>query len=373
MIGQFVNADGGKQFSLWSSSFHHGFGRDSKAVTLQNGKRNLQQLASGLSLNSSHVDAAHNYFKVIRSEPLISKHRQLAVEHKFIQGRKTENVVAACLYIECRKQQTPHMLLDFSDHLHVRSTRCSHMPVNLIRRLIVQINVFVLGAVYLKLCRKLRVKLPIVDPSLYIVRFSHKFARPPPPSTHTQTHTHTHTHTHNPVRCSRWKSITLGGESLLLYVLSQPSPRTTCTSSWQTGVQRQDARGQHDGSPSGVAHEAGLDPGASCPMMACSILTLARATSACWLLPVAMARLTRGQVGRRPAGICGAALLIAARLHGFSRTQTEVCKLRRVCRYPSLASTSPISTIHNTALPDYGVRFMLRHRSSTLSGCATRR
>ena len=30
------------------------------------------------------------------------------------------------------------------------------------------------------------------------------------------------------------------------------------------------------------------------------------------------------QVGRRPSGICGAALLIAARMHGFNRTQKEV-------------------------------------------------
>jgi transcription factor IIIB subunit 2 len=37
-----------------------------------------------------------------------------------------------------------------------------------------QINVFVLGAVYLKLCRKLSIRLPIVDPSLYIVRFTHR-------------------------------------------------------------------------------------------------------------------------------------------------------------------------------------------------------
>jgi transcription factor IIIB 90 kDa subunit len=32
----------------------------------------------------------------------------------------------------------------------------------------------VLGAVYLKLCRKLRVRLPVVDPTLYIVRFCHR-------------------------------------------------------------------------------------------------------------------------------------------------------------------------------------------------------
>jgi len=37
------------------------------------------------------------------------------------------------------------------------------------------------------------------------------------------------------------------------------------------------------------------------------------------------------QVGRRPTGICGAALLVAARLHGFSKTQKEVIQVVRVC------------------------------------------
>jgi transcription factor IIIB subunit 2 len=35
--------------------------------------------------------------------------------------------------------------------------------------------------------------------------------------------------------------------------------------------------------------------------------------------------------GRRPAGICAAALLIAARAHGFSRHQQDVTKILRVC------------------------------------------
>eukprot|EP00047_Mylnosiga_fluctuans_P005308 m.239700 g.239700 ORF g.239700 m.239700 type:complete len:525 (-) comp13527_c0_seq1:264-1838(-) len=204
VVGQFVNADGGKMYSMWPSSFHHGFGRDSKAVTLQNGKRSIASLAASLSLNSSHVDAAHNYFK-------------LAVEHKFIQGRKTETVVAACLYMECRKQQTSHMLLDFSD--------------------ILQTNVFILGAVYLKLCRKLSMKLPIVDPTLYILRFTHRME--------------------------------FGDKT----------------------------------------HEVGM-----------TALRLVQRMKRDWI-----------QVGRRPAGICGAALLIAARLHGFSRTQSEVLEVVRVC------------------------------------------
>ena len=35
--------------------------------------------------------------------------------------------------------------------------------------------------------------------------------------------------------------------------------------------------------------------------------------------------------GRRPAGICAAALLIAARAHGFSRSKHDVTKVLRVC------------------------------------------
>eukprot|EP00027_Filamoeba_sp_ATCC50430_P008846 CAMPEP_0168550830 /NCGR_PEP_ID=MMETSP0413-20121227/5851_1 /TAXON_ID=136452 /ORGANISM="Filamoeba nolandi, Strain NC-AS-23-1" /LENGTH=350 /DNA_ID=CAMNT_0008581321 /DNA_START=568 /DNA_END=1620 /DNA_ORIENTATION=+ len=37
------------------------------------------------------------------------------------------------------------------------------------------------------------------------------------------------------------------------------------------------------------------------------------------------------QTGRRPAGICGAGLLIAARLHGFRRTQKEIVQVVRIC------------------------------------------
>jgi transcription factor IIIB subunit 2 len=37
------------------------------------------------------------------------------------------------------------------------------------------------------------------------------------------------------------------------------------------------------------------------------------------------------QTGRRPAGICGACLLIAARMHGFRRTQKDILKVVNVC------------------------------------------
>ena len=36
-------------------------------------------------------------------------------------------------------------------------------------------------------------------------------------------------------------------------------------------------------------------------------------------------------VGRRPAGVCGASLLLAARLHGFARSQKDVIQSVKIC------------------------------------------
>lgn len=79
-------------------------------MTIDNGRKSIAQLAASLSLQTHHIDSAHRYFK-------------LAVEHRFIQGRKTEYVVAVCLYIVCRYEKTSHMLLDFADALQVSGGR----------------------------------------------------------------------------------------------------------------------------------------------------------------------------------------------------------------------------------------------------------
>ncbi len=65
-------------------------------------------------------------------------------------------VAATCLYIHCRLEQRPYMLIDFSDHL--------------------SINIYVLGAVYLQMLRLFRLDaFPVftkpIDPSLYLHRF----------------------------------------------------------------------------------------------------------------------------------------------------------------------------------------------------------
>ncbi|CAK9135419.1 unnamed protein product [Ilex paraguariensis] len=88
-----------------------------------------------------------------------SKFYRIAVERNFTRGRRKEQVEAACLYISCRYNKKPFLLIDFSEHL--------------------RINVYVLGAVFLQLCKLLSleehsiVQKP-VDPSLFIHRFSER-------------------------------------------------------------------------------------------------------------------------------------------------------------------------------------------------------
>jgi transcription factor IIIB subunit 2 len=118
-----------------------GFTRDSRETTLANGRKKITQVANMLKLGSHFVDSAFRLFT-------------LAVEHNFVQGRKTLHIVAACLYIVCRTEKTPIMLIDLSDVLRV--------------------NVFDLGKTFVKLHQLLYIKktLPIVDPALFIQRYA---------------------------------------------------------------------------------------------------------------------------------------------------------------------------------------------------------
>ncbi|CAB89885.2 Transcription factor IIIB 60 kDa subunit [Schizosaccharomyces pombe] len=176
---------------------------ESRELTIANGRRRISALAIALKLNERHIEAAVRYFT-------------LAINNNFIKGRRSQYVVASCLYIVCRISKTSHMLIDFSD--------------------ILQINVFKLGSTFLKLCRVLRPNLPLLDPSLYISRFA----------------------------------------SLLEF-----GPET------------------HR-----VANDA---------------IRLVARMNRDWM-----------QIGRRPAGICGACLLIAARMNNFRRSVREVVHVVKV-------------------------------------------
>lgn len=70
------------------------------------GRKEIVKLASGLRLPERLSDAGLRYYN-------------LAVNMNFVQGRRAQYVIAACLYSACRMAKTSHMLIDFSDLLEV--------------------------------------------------------------------------------------------------------------------------------------------------------------------------------------------------------------------------------------------------------------
>ncbi|KEP51035.1 putative transcription factor IIIB 90 kDa subunit [Rhizoctonia solani 123E] len=121
-----------------SGAFGHGSSEPGEQ-SAAHGRMLIRQQSSALHLGEHIVEKAQRYYN-------------LAISHRFIKGRRSEYVAAVCLYIACRTSGTRHMLIDFSDMLRV--------------------NVFVLGAYYLKLVRELKINLPLIDPAHLIARFA---------------------------------------------------------------------------------------------------------------------------------------------------------------------------------------------------------
>lgn len=114
----------------------------SRENTLNNARRKLRAVSHALNIPDYITDAAFQWYK-------------LSLAHNFVQGRRSQNVIASCLYVACRKEKTPHMLIDFSSRL--------------------QVSVYSIGATFLKMVKKLHIKnLPLADPSLFIQHFAEK-------------------------------------------------------------------------------------------------------------------------------------------------------------------------------------------------------
>ncbi|KAG1652193.1 Transcription factor IIIB subunit [Nymphon striatum] len=139
-VGEIEYEDSGRGGS-YSSRGPFGMGRTSKQITLDRGHKKIIEVAQQIQLNKTCTDIAFNYYKMF-----VQKH--------FTRGRKMSHVVAACVYLACRDKSTPHMLLDISD--------------------VVQVNVYDLGKTYLRFLTALNIKLPGMDPTIYIIRFAHK-------------------------------------------------------------------------------------------------------------------------------------------------------------------------------------------------------
>ena len=142
VVGQFVSS--GDTRGIISIHGLQNTLRESKEITLQNGKRLINEMASQLRLNQRCIDTAFNFYK-------------LAVQRGLTRGRKIRQVIAACLYLVCRTEGTPHMLLDLCDIVHDDACYISS-----------------LGKLAMKFAYLLCIKLPEIDPGLFIPRFAQK-------------------------------------------------------------------------------------------------------------------------------------------------------------------------------------------------------
>ena len=166
--------------------------------------RLINDIASSLEINQNIVKASQNLYKYMQQK-------------NWVQGRHTDLVVAACMYVNCRHQKDPHLLIDFADKL--------------------QVNLYKLGTTYLKLIKELHFSIPNVDPCLYIWRFCEK-----------------------------------------------------------------------------------LDFGEKKNEVGMTALRILKSMKRDWMFH-----------GRRPTGLVGAAILIAARYHGFKRTTNQIIQTVHVC------------------------------------------
>lgn len=115
---------------------------ESREATLNNARRKLRAVSHALNIPDYITDAAFQWYK-------------LALANNFVQGRRSQNIIASCLYVACRKEKTHHMLIDFSSRL--------------------QVSVYSIGATFLKMVKRLHItKLPLADPSIFIQHFAEK-------------------------------------------------------------------------------------------------------------------------------------------------------------------------------------------------------
>ncbi|XP_057715105.1 transcription factor IIIB 90 kDa subunit-like [Corythoichthys intestinalis] len=203
-VGQFVSSEGGPKHPSFGESHLANTGRESRAQTLHRAKQHISVLGHQLQLNQHCLDTAFNFYKMA-----LAKHLTC--------GRKSAHIMAACIYLVCRTEGTPHMLLDLSD--------------------ILQVNVYTLGKTFLALSKELCIKAPAIDPCLYIPRFT--------------------------------QLLEFGDKN----------------------------------------HEVSM-----------TALRLVQRMKRDWM-----------HTGRRPSGLCGAALLVAARMHEFRRTPKEIIDVVKVC------------------------------------------
>lgn len=148
--GSMIAADQARARVSGPGGFRGGYVSESRELTISNARTGINNMASALRIPSHVADRALRFFTLALDGGASAASAD--EPRNYVLGRKAEYTVASCLYVACRMEKTTHMLIDFADAI--------------------QVNVFILGRSYLKLIRVLNLRLPLIDPSIYIARFA---------------------------------------------------------------------------------------------------------------------------------------------------------------------------------------------------------
>lgn len=148
--GSMIAGDQARARVSGPGGFRGGYVSESRDMTISNARTGINNMASALRIPSHVADRALRFFTLALDGGASAATGE--EPKNYVLGRKSEYTVASCLYVACRMEKTTHMLIDFADAI--------------------QVNVFILGRSYLKLIRVLNLRLPLIDPSIYIARFA---------------------------------------------------------------------------------------------------------------------------------------------------------------------------------------------------------
>lgn len=139
VTGQYVSHD---QTGVLGNSLYGMQAGESRHQTIEKARHRMDRIGHALKIPEHIIEGALRFFRT-------------ALANNFVKGRKSQHVLSACLYLACRLGKTDHMLMDFAE--------------------LIKVNVFNIGATYLALVKNQNIRdLPIVDPTVYIQRFTAK-------------------------------------------------------------------------------------------------------------------------------------------------------------------------------------------------------
>lgn len=128
----------GKNFTLNSTA--NGSQRFVSDYKLRVGKNEISLLGSKLrGVDSFLIYEAQKVFKLIQDQ-------------NFTQGRSTDLISLACLYLVCRQKKTGHMVRDFVG-------------------LVEGVSIYQISKMYLSICQVLHQKVSLSDPTMFVPRF----------------------------------------------------------------------------------------------------------------------------------------------------------------------------------------------------------